>query len=94
MSDTTAPWAVWDDIWIRRDTFPERPSLDGLSGRILTHDTPEGRQSWRVSGGELVEIESRLCAVCREKPVGRGGQMCPGCFDRISTRAAMTGETT
>lgn len=29
----------------------------------------------------------RLCDICREKPVGPGGIMCPDCFTRIDYAA-------
>lgn len=29
----------------------------------------------------------RLCGICREKPVGPGGIMCPDCFTRIDHTA-------
>lgn len=31
--------------------------------------------------------EPRLCQICREKPVGPGGQACPDCFQLLTERA-------
>ncbi|MGW5519238.1 hypothetical protein [Nocardia africana] len=89
MSETSAPvWGVWSDGWLLRDTSAERPSLDGLNGQLVTLDHPDGRrESWKVAGGQLEAIPSRLCGICREKPVGPGGQACPDCFARIDHTA-------
>jgi hypothetical protein len=89
MSDTTAPvWGIWSTDWILRETFAEQPPLDGLNGQIVTLDHPDGRREcWKVGGGQLEEIPSRLCGICREQPVGPGGQMCPGCRTRIEHTA-------
>jgi hypothetical protein len=88
MADTAHPWATWSVDWVQRDTFTDRPPLDGLNGHILTVDHPDGtRDCWKVTGGELVEIPPRLCQICREGHVGRGGQMCPTCFDRIDSKS-------
>ncbi|MBF5002314.1 hypothetical protein IRT45_34925 [Nocardia sp. BSTN01] len=85
MTDTAAPvWGVWSNDWIQRETLAERPELKGLNGQIVTLDHPDGRrETWKVAGGELAETPTRLCGICREKPVGPGGQMCPECFARI-----------
>lgn len=80
-------WGVWSEDWLLRDTYPDRPDLAGLNGRILTLDQDGCREAWQVSGGELSEIPPRLCQICRERPVGRGGQMCPECRDRVRNRA-------
>ena len=90
MNDATAPvWGVWSNYWMLQFATTERPALDGLNGHIVTLDHPDGRrEAWKVTGGELTETEARLCSICREKPVGPGGQACPECFTRISQKAA------
>lgn len=87
MSDEQV-WGIWSEEWILRDIRTERPTLAGLDGRIVTLDHPGGRrESWKVTGSRLEEIPTRLCSICRETPVGPGGQMCLACHGRIGSTA-------